>query len=303
MGSNTSIVARFLRIQFTPIMIAPVTLGAALAWHLWGTFNPLYFVLALCGSVLLHLAANAIDDVYDYVNGVDGAADAIFPKDSPAWKPMARGMMSLRGGYQLSYALYGASLLIGVYLSIVVGWIALAIAAPGILLSYFYTAPPLKLDYRGLGLGELSILVSFGPIPALGAFYVLSSHLSWTAFMFSLPSGILTVCVLLVHDLIYIEPYQQSGKRSLAVMLGRRRTSAVVTCLGALCYAAVIGAVIFGFAPPYALGVLLAFPLFMKVADFSGKERPIQEYGARTKAAFLHSSLFTILLAAAFAFG
>ena len=59
-----------------------------------------------------------------------------------------------------------------------VGWIALAIAIPGILLSYFYVAPPLKLDYRGLGLGELSIFFSFGPIPALGAFYVLTGGLS-----------------------------------------------------------------------------------------------------------------------------
>ena len=108
----------------------------------------------LLGSVSLLLAANGIDDVYDQLNGVDATADRLFPKEFPGWKPITRGVISVRDGFVISGLFYALSVAIGLYLSVVVGWLAIGIALPGILLSYFYTAPPLKLDYRGLGSGS-----------------------------------------------------------------------------------------------------------------------------------------------------
>src|SRR6202007_2575299 len=99
-------------------------------------------------------------------------------------KPIPRGLMSVSQGLAISFAFYFVSISIGVYLAFAVGWVALAIAIPGVLLSYFYVAPPLKLDYRGLGLGEVSIFLGFGPIPALGAYYVLTGSLAALTILF-----------------------------------------------------------------------------------------------------------------------
>lgn len=294
--SALGLFARLSRAQFTPIMLAPVFLGAALAWHVAGTFSPLVFLVALAGSLLLHLAANTVDDVYDFVNGPDKVSERLFPLDAPGWKPIARGMVSVSRGLAVSYALYGLSLLCGLYLSLVVGWYALAIAAPGILLSYFYTAPPLKLDYRGLGLGELSILLSFGPIPVLGVFYVLSGQLSLLPVIIAIPSGLLTTGVLLSHDLIFYDAYKQAGKRSLAVVLGRKRAALLLSSISAIAYALLLLMMGLGAIPLTGLIALLALPLFPRFADFRGTERPPPEYGGRTKLAFLHSTLFTALV-------
>ncbi|QQG49215.1 MAG: prenyltransferase [archaeon] len=289
---------RLVRAQFAPIMVGPVLLGAALAWHLEGAFSPWLFLFALLGSVCLLLAANAIDDVYDYQSGTDAVAEKAFPPDAPGWKPIPRGVVTVRSAYQVSFALYALSISIGVGLSLVVGWYALGIAIPGILLSYFYTAPPLRLDYRGLGLGELSILFSFGPIPALGAYYVMSGHFSLLPLLVALPSGLLTVALLVSHDQIFYDVYKESGKRSLAVVIGRKSASVLVTSLAVGAFVLLLALVAAAVVPVMGLLALGALPLLVAVFDVKGEERTVPEYGRRTTRAFVLSTVFTLLLSA-----
>src|ERR1700680_2376107 len=100
---------RLTRVQFLPLIILPAVVGIALAFKLDNAFNPMYFALVLAGVILLHLGANAIDDCYDYQNGVDGIANDFFPKDFGGWKPLPRKMISLRNAKIVSYLLFAAS--------------------------------------------------------------------------------------------------------------------------------------------------------------------------------------------------
>lgn len=288
---------RLVRLQFAPVIVMPVVLGASVAWFTTRSFQFPLFALCLVGAISLHVAANAIDDVYDYSNGVDSVSDQLFPKDAPGWKPIPRGLMSVGEGFAVASLFYLVSVMVGIYLSLVVGWLALAIAVPGIILSWVYTAPPFKLDYRGLGLGEISILVSFGPLPALGAYYVLAHQLSILPVLASIPTGLLTTDVLVTHDLIFYEPYKTSGKRSLAVTLGRQTTAKLITTIAAAAFAIVVVLVAGGFVPTKALLVLASSPLAVRLADLGGQERSPAEYGSRTTSAFLLTVTFTGLLA------
>ncbi|TLY17506.1 MAG: prenyltransferase [Thaumarchaeota archaeon] len=294
--SGFVVFAKLVRLQFIPVMVAPVALGAAAAWYLTSRFNALNFLLALAGSISLHLAANAIDDVYDHVNGVDSVSDKTFPREFPGWKPLARGMISLKGGLEASGILYGFSLVVGLYLSLTVGWFALGIAIPGILLSYFYAAPPVKLDYRGLGMGELAIFLSFGPIPCLGTYYVLTGGLSLVPLILSIPTGLLTTSVLLSHDKIFFDAYSEAGKRSLTVVLGRNLTNRLIFALGLVAYLLVFLFILLGYAPVYAAAVFLTIPLFVGAVDLSGRDASPPEHARRTMRAFIQSVTFTLLL-------
>jgi 1,4-dihydroxy-2-naphthoate octaprenyltransferase len=292
------VLSRFVRLQFAPVMIGPVILGSAVAWHAAKAFEPALFVLTLLGSVSLLLAANGIDDVYDQLNGVDATADRLFPKEFPGWKPITRGVISVRDGFVISGFFYALSIVIGLYLSVVVGWLAIGIALPGILLSFFYTAPPLKLDYRGLGLGELSILISFGPIPCLGAYYVLTGGVALLPVVASVSTGLLTVNVLMMHDLIFFEPYRQAGKRSLAVVLGAEKTQMLIISLAALAYAIVIAAVAAGEFPLAGVLCVAAVPLLLwSRGRLPAGQPPPQVYATRTMRTFAHTVAFTLLLA------
>jgi 1,4-dihydroxy-2-naphthoate octaprenyltransferase len=293
-----SLFVRFVRLQFTPAIIMPVLLGGAAAWLTDKAFVPLFLLIALGGAVSIHIAANAIDDVYDFANGVDSISDRMFPREAPGWKPIPRGLMTPREGQSVAFVFYALSVLAGAYLSIAVGWLALGIAVPGMVLSWMYTSPLFKLSYRGLALGEISVLFSFGPIPALGTYYVLTRHLSAVPLIVSIPSGILTTCVLISHDLMFYEPYKASGKISLAVRTGRRLTAKLLTWASVAAYLIVASSVIDRIIPPTALLVMLALPLTVKLADFRGdKERSVPEYGSRTILVFIQSILFTGLLA------
>ena len=203
---------RLTRAQFIPLIILPSAVGTTYAFNSTNSFNLGYFALVILGVVLLHLGANAIDDCYDYQNGVDRIANSIFPKDFGGWKPLPRSLLSLRDAKIISYLLFLGSLLISVYFSFVVGYWSLIFAISGILLAISYTAPPVKLDYRGKGLGEIAILLAFGPIPVLGSFYVQTGSLNLSAFLISLAVGIMTVTILIDHDLIFYEVYVKVSK-------------------------------------------------------------------------------------------
>jgi 1,4-dihydroxy-2-naphthoate polyprenyltransferase len=231
---------RLTRTQFLPLILLPSLVGAGFAYHLTGRLNVEYLVLTAIGVSLLHLGANAIDDCYDYQNGVDRVAEEIFPKDFGGWKPIARKKISLESAKVISYLLLLGSLAFAAYFALVVGPWALLLGLAGVLLAIFYTAPPLKLDYRGYALGEVSILFAFGPIPVLGSYYVQTGTLSVAALLASIPLGIITVTVLLDHDMIFYEVYAKARKLSLAIILGRKRTLDVSLAFTMLSYVTVL---------------------------------------------------------------
>ena len=289
---------RFTRVQFLPVVFAPLLVGTAASWYVSRSINPALLLLLFLGSGALLIASNSIDDVYDYLNGVDQAAEKMFPKDFPGWKPIPRGLMSVSQGLVISFCFYMVSILTGVYLAIAVGWVALAIAIPGVLLSYFYVAPPLKLDYRGLGLGELSIFLSFGPIPALGAFYVLTHSLAALPVLASVACGLLTVDVLVTHDMIFYDSYKAAGKRSLTVVLGRVRAEWLALALAVAAYAFALSLVVARVLPVGCALIALAMPLLLRRGLPTGRERSPPEYGLKTQDLFLHGVAFSVFLAA-----
>jgi 1,4-dihydroxy-2-naphthoate polyprenyltransferase len=297
LGERLALFIRFARVQFLPVVLAPMLVGTAAAWYVSHSLNPLLLGLLFLGSACLLIASNSIDDVYDFINGVDEVSERMFPKQFPGWKPIPRGLMSVGQGRTISLTFYLISIGIGVYLSLAVGWIALAIAIPGVFLSYFYVAPPLKLDYRGLALGEIAIFLSFGPIPALGAFYVLTGGLAVLPLLVSIPSGLLTVNLLLTHDMIFYDSYKEAGKRSLTVVLGRVSAERLTFGLALAAYAFVLVLVAARIVPFASLLVFIALPILMVRGLPSRVERPVPEYGKMTERLFIHSVVFAIFFA------
>ncbi len=297
--SKLDIFFRLTRIQFIPLIILPALAGTTLAWVEFKQFNAEFFGLVILGVVFLHLGANAIDDVYDLENGVDQVANSMFPKDFGGWKPLPRGLISLRNAKLVSGGLFALSLIIGVYFWHVVGFWAFGLALGGVALATFYTAPPLRLDYHGYALGEVSILLSFGPIPVLGAFYVQTGMLALNALLLSIPIGLMTVTILIDHDLIFYEVYAKSRKFTLGTVLGRKNALKASVALVVLSYILVVGLVLAGILPVWALlaplvsGVILA----RKASTFSRPAEPPPFYVPFTVNAMISNWSFALLLA------
>lgn len=302
--NSLAIFFRLTRAQFLPLIILPASVGSALAYRLDHSFNLVYYSLVLVGVILLHLGANAIDDCYDYQNGVDKIANDFFPKDFGGWKPLPRRMISLGNAKIVSYILFALSLVLAVYFSFVVGIWSLIFGIVGVLLAIFYTAPPVKLDYLGYGLGELSILLAFGPIPVLGAFYVQTGHLSFLAFLVSLAVGLMTVTILIDHDLIFYEVYSKARKLSLGTVLGRSSALKVSLVLTLAAYLLIIGLVLRDELPMTSLAAPLVSALILsrKASTFRKGAEPPPYYLSFTVNALLSDWLFSLVLAVTLAF-
>jgi len=100
-------------------------------------------------------------------------------------------------------------------------FIFLAFALLGGLLGWFYTAPPLRLSYRGLG--EISTALAAGLVmPGMG-YFVMSGTLDLWFLALSLPLICYGLYFILTVEMPDVEGDALSGKRGFLVRFGRRR--------------------------------------------------------------------------------
>ena len=153
-------------------MLAPVAVGATLAWSHTGVFAWGWFLLTLLGAAAMHLGANVVNDYFDEASGADEAA-----RQDPAGLAtgtglIASGVMSREATLRLAAGLFAIALACGVVLAAARGWLVMVLGAVGFLLAVFYVAPPVRYGYRGRGLGEVGIFMAFGYLPLVGSYYV-----------------------------------------------------------------------------------------------------------------------------------
>jgi len=214
-------------------MIAPVVIGAVLAWHRGTPFYWGLFALTLLGALAAHLAANVTNDVFDFEEGTDQAAQELKAEGTTfvtGSQPMISGAVSPRTYRIAALTLFAIALLCGLLLTVYRHW-TIVFGILGFLLAFFYVAPPLKLAYRGRGLGELDIFLSFGLLPLLGAYYVQSGTITPTALLASIPVGLYTTAVLYFHHFLHWRADKAVGKITPIVALGERRARIVGTLL------------------------------------------------------------------------
>lgn len=251
------------RFQVIPVMLVPVFLGALGAFWWKGVFHPVLFVITLIGAGAAHLFSNMINDLWDYRNGADVVA-----KETPEVVTtnsgfLSGGIMSEKTFAAITWSLLGLAVLCGVVLSLFSGWPVLVFGGLGGLIAYFYVAPPIRFGYRGKGLSEVAILLSFGVLPVMGAYFVQTSEISLKSVLLSMPVGLLTTLVLFNHHFLHWQADKQAGKNTLVVVWGEKRALYFSRMLLYLAYIFLILCVVTGIVPWYALlGLLTAIPLY-----------------------------------------
>ena len=212
------------RARTLPVMGVPVIIGAVLAWQQGYAFQWGLFLLTFVGALAAHLGANVINDVFDFAEGTDQAAQQLMPQGTTlatGSQELMSGTMSLKAFRGLAIGLFAVALLCGIALAFARPW-ALAFGVAGFLLAFFYVAPPLRLAYIGRGLGEIDILISFGILPLVGAYYVQSGSVTISALLASLPIGLYTTAVLYFHHFLHWRADAEVGKVTPIVALGER---------------------------------------------------------------------------------
>jgi 1,4-dihydroxy-2-naphthoate octaprenyltransferase len=261
------------RARTLPVMLAPVLIGSVLAWQEGTPFHWGLFALALAGSLAAHLGANVVNDVFDFGEGADQAAQQIMPEGktiATGSQALLSGQLSLRAYRGLAIALFAFALLCGIGLSFFRPW-ALAFGVVGFCLAFFYVAPPLRLAYLGRGLGELDILIAFGILPLVGSYYIQTGYVTLNALLASLPIGLYTTTVLYFHHFLHWRADVKVNKVTPVVALGEARARIAGAVLLVLIALTVLLDVLFAVFPWYsAIAVLTIIPVLFALQQATG---------------------------------
>ena len=252
---------RATRLPFLTATIVPVLLGIAVAGWTDG-FNWWVALLTVIGGACIHLGLNVANNVFDTASGAD-AANVNPTQFSGGSRVVHYGLMSLRTITLLSAGFYAAGIAIGVVLAATRGWDLLWLGVAGVLLSLFYTAPPLRLVHRGLG--EVVVALGFGPIMTLGAYFVQAQEYDLEPLLASLPVGILIALVLYVNEVPDRPADEAAGKRTLPVRLSKGTIVKAYAAAVGLAFAMIVVFALAGWIVRPALIAVLAAPLAVPV--------------------------------------
>jgi 1,4-dihydroxy-2-naphthoate octaprenyltransferase len=127
--------------------------------------------------------------------------------------------------------------------------------------------------YGYMGFGEIAVFVFFGLVAVLGTQYTQALRVDWVGAVAAVAMGSLSSAVLVANNLRDIPTDTTSGKITLAVRLGDRRTRRLYV---ALLGVALLATGLLACATPWALAGLAAAPLAVRAARpvTSGKTGP-----------------------------
>jgi 1,4-dihydroxy-2-naphthoate octaprenyltransferase len=237
-----------------PAAVGPVLVGLGIAvGH--GTLRPTAAAATLAVAVLLQVAANLANDLFDFLAGAD-TADRLGPP-----RAAALGLLTARelaAGTALVLAL---AAVLGLYLVSVGGPAILVLGALAIASALAYTGGPLPYGY--LGLGELFVFAFFGLAGVAGTAYLQLGTVEPVALGASVPSGSLVTAILVANNLRDIATDRRAGKRTLAVRFGERVTIAEYEALLAVAFVVPAALVVAGAATLPALLPLATVPLVL----------------------------------------
>ena len=169
---------------------------------------------ALLGALLIQIGTNLSNDYFDFVKGADTEE-----RLGPARATQAgwiRPEIILRS----SLLVFAAAVIIGIFLVLRGGWPIVLIGIASVICGILYTGGPYPLAY--LGLGEVFVVIFFGPVATLGTYYVQALEFSKEVFIAGLAPGLISTALIVVNNLRDIPTDIKARKRTLAVRFGYR---------------------------------------------------------------------------------
>ena len=206
------------RLRTLPLAIAPVAIGAGAADSVQA-FDLTLALLALAVALFLQIGVNFANDYSDGIRGTDDyRVGPLRLTGSKSVKPEAVKLAA--------FGFFGLAALAGLAIVLITGlfWL-MAVGAASILAAWFYTGG--KSPYGYAGAGELAVFVFFGLVATIGTTFIQVGFIEFNAVLGGIASGLFASAVLMVNNIRDIETDKLASKKTLAVMLGKKVSTAL----------------------------------------------------------------------------
>jgi len=269
--------------------VAPVIIGTALACA-DKTGHFLSALMALFGAVMIQIGTNFANDYLDYKKGTD-TEERLGPM-----RVTQAGLVTPETMKRAIIFAFSLAVLAGVYLVWRGGWPIVVIGLSSILFGVLYTGGPYPLGYNGLG--EIFVLIFFGPVAVAGTYYVQALNINTLVILAGVSPGLFSVAILTVNNLRDIDGDRDSGKKTLAVRFGRTFSRMGYLC--SIVIAALIPAVMVAISKNHyhslasLIVIVLAVPTFKTVFTHTEGEILNNALAETGKLLLIFSLIFSI---------
>ena len=233
-------------------------LAGLFAWR-DNSFSFLPWIALTVGLILAHASNNIFNDYTDFMRGVD--KDNYYRNIYGA-QPIASGLMTRR--QHLTY--FAVTALIALVLGLCLIWYTDFNATAWILLGLgaffllFYTWP-----LKGMAMGELAVLIVWGPLMIGGGYYILTHQWNWFVVIASLPYVLGVTTVIFGKHIDKLEMDTEKGIHTLPVVIGEKASRYAVLVMMVAPYLFTLYLIAAKFFTPVMLIVFLALPTFLQI--------------------------------------
>lgn len=214
-NSKTKLWVEGARLRTLPLAIAPILIGAGSAAAAQA-FNLGLTLLAAAVSLFLQIGVNFANDYSDGIRGTD--ENRVGPLRLTGSKSVKPEIVKY-----VAFLFFGLAAIAGLAVVVLTGfyWL-LAVGVAAIISAWFYTGG--KSPYGYAGLGEIAVFIFFGLVATIGTAYIQIGYIDGNSIFGGTAAGLFASAVLMVNNIRDIETDQQVGKKTLAVILGVKKS-------------------------------------------------------------------------------
>ena len=264
-----------------PAAVVPVVIGTAVAYEEAIEFVAAEWLpraaLAMVVSLALQVGVNYANDYSDGVRGTDD-------ERAGPLRLVASKRATPRAVKRAAFVAFGMACVAGLVLAALTTWWLIAVGVVSVGAAWTYTGGPRPYGYAGFG--EVFVFVFFGLVATAGTSFVIVESVSLLAVLSGALAGLLAVALLMVNNIRDIAGDARSGKQTLAVRLGDRRSRLAFSLVYVLAVVVVFAAATQSLGAVLgAVGLLAALPAVSTVRAASSAPQLIAALGmtARTQ--------------------
>lgn len=257
-----------IRPESLTVSIIPVFVGTTLSIA-DGVFRAWISLAMLIASVLIHIAANIFNEYYDFKRGLDNEQSV------GTGGALVRGDINPKSAVRMALTFFFIALLLGIYISFESSWWVALVGGISMLIGYLYTGGPLPIAYTPLG--ELISGIFMGTIIICISYFAQAQTLTNDVIYISIPVALFVSGIMLTNNIRDLDGDKENGRKTLAILLGRKKAIRLLAFLFILAYALTGLYIVNGMLPLLSIIVFItAFGAYNVIKKLQGKSQPAE---------------------------